>query len=80
MATGTEGVRAQTAAETLGERWGWLLALGIVQIVAGALAIAAPVLASLAAALIFGLLIASAIFHLIHAFAVARDEQVPAMT
>lgn len=68
MATIDSSVRAETAAATLGQRWGWLLALGIVQLVAGALAIAVPVVASLAAVIVFGAaLIATAVFHLIHA-------------
>jgi uncharacterized membrane protein HdeD (DUF308 family) len=73
MATITEDVRSQIAAARLGERWGWLLALGIVQVAAGALAIAAPMLASLAAVLVLGsVLIASSIFHVIHAFKTRR--------
>jgi uncharacterized membrane protein HdeD (DUF308 family) len=46
---------------SLGHRRGWLLALGIVQIIAGWIAIAIPVVASFAAV---------AIFQLIHAFRV----------
>jgi uncharacterized membrane protein HdeD (DUF308 family) len=69
MATVTDSVRSDFASTTLGERWGWLLALGIVQLIAGSIAIAAPALASLAAVLIFGVvLLTSAIFHLVHAF------------
>jgi len=69
MATVTDSVRSDVARTTLGERWGWLLALGIVQVIAGSIAIAAPTLASLAAVLIFGaVLLTSAIFHLLHAF------------
>jgi uncharacterized membrane protein HdeD (DUF308 family) len=59
------------AATDLGHRWGWLLALGIVQILAGSFALTIPVVASLAAVAIFGaVLIVSAIFQLIHAFRV----------
>lgn len=50
-------------------RWGWLLVLGLVQIITGAIAIAVPLLASLAAVGIFGaILIVTAIFQIIHAF------------
>jgi uncharacterized membrane protein HdeD (DUF308 family) len=53
----------------LGHRWGWLLVLGIVQIIAGWIAIAVPVVASLAAVAIFGaVLIVTAIFQINHAF------------
>jgi uncharacterized membrane protein HdeD (DUF308 family) len=59
------------AATEFAHRWGWLLALGIVQIIAGTVAIAVPVVASLAAVAIFGaLLIVTAVFQLIHAFQV----------
>jgi uncharacterized membrane protein HdeD (DUF308 family) len=52
-------------------RWGWMLALGIVQIIAGALAIAVPVVASLAAVGVFGaILIVTAIMQIAHAFKV----------
>jgi uncharacterized membrane protein HdeD (DUF308 family) len=61
----------ETTAPALGQRWGWLLALGIVQIIAGWVAIAVPVVASFAAVAIFGaVLIVTAIFQLIHAFRV----------
>lgn len=73
MATVTDSVRSDVARTTLGERWGWLLALGIVQVLAGSLAIAAPALASLAAVVIFGaVLLTSAIFHLLHAFKTSK--------
>ena len=69
MATVSDSVRSESAWTTLGERWGWLVTLGIVQIIAGAIAITAPVLASLAAVLVFGaVLITTASFRLIHAF------------
>jgi uncharacterized membrane protein HdeD (DUF308 family) len=58
-------------AAVLQHRWGWLLALGIVQFLCGSLALAVPVVASLAAVAIFGgVLLASAVFQLIHAFKV----------
>ena len=46
MPTITDTVHTDTGATPFGHRWGWLLALGIVQIIAGCIAIAIPVLAS----------------------------------
>jgi uncharacterized membrane protein HdeD (DUF308 family) len=64
-------VEADMAATTLGYRWGWLLALGLVQIIAGSMAIAVPVVASFAAVAIFGaVLIVTAIFQITHAIRV----------
>jgi uncharacterized membrane protein HdeD (DUF308 family) len=69
MATITEPMGSNMTATALGRRWGWLLVLGIVQIIAGWAAIAVPVVASFAAVAIFGaLLMVTAIFQLIHAF------------
>jgi uncharacterized membrane protein HdeD (DUF308 family) len=71
MPTIPDTVKAHTAATPLGHRWGWLLALGIVQIVAGSIAIAVPVVASIAAVGIFGaVLLVTAALQLIHAFKV----------
>jgi uncharacterized membrane protein HdeD (DUF308 family) len=71
MPTIPDTVKADTAATPLGHRWGWLLALGIVQIVAGSIAIAVPVVASIAAVGIFGaVLLVTAALQLIHAFKV----------
>jgi uncharacterized membrane protein HdeD (DUF308 family) len=71
MTTITEPMGSDTTAPALGHRWGWLLVLGIVQIIAGWIAIAIPVVASFAAVAIFGaVLIVTAIFQLIHAFRV----------
>jgi membrane protein HdeD len=60
----------ESAATTaLGHRWGWLFALCIMQIIAGCIAIASPIIASLAAVAIFGaVLILTAVIQLIHAF------------
>ena len=67
----TEPMDSRITAPALGHRWGWMLVLGIVQIIAGTIAIAVPVVASFAAVAIFGaVLIVSAIFQLIHAFKV----------
>jgi uncharacterized membrane protein HdeD (DUF308 family) len=71
MTTITEPMETKMTATDLGHRWGWLLVLGIVQIIAGSIAIAIPVVASLAAVATFGaVLIVSAIFQMIHAFRV----------
>jgi uncharacterized membrane protein HdeD (DUF308 family) len=71
MTTITEPIDSRMTAPALGHRWGWLLVLGIVQIIAGSIAIAIPVVASFAAVAIFGaVLIVSAIFQFIHAFKV----------
>jgi membrane protein HdeD len=57
------------ATTVLGHRWGWLFALSIMQIIAGCIAIASPIIASLAAVAIFGaVLILTAVIQLIHAF------------
>ncbi len=69
MTTITQPMESEAATPALGHRWGWLLALGIVEIIAGSLAIVAPVLASLAAVAVFGaLLIVTAVFQMINAF------------
>jgi uncharacterized membrane protein HdeD (DUF308 family) len=71
MTTITEPMESPMTAPALGHRWGWLVVLGIVQIIAGWIAIAIPVVASFAAVAIFGaVLIVTAIFQLIHAFKV----------
>jgi len=60
-------------APTFSRGWTWLLALGAVQLVAGIVAIAAPMLATFAATAVFGLmLIIAAGFHVVHAFTVRR--------
>ena len=60
-------------APTFSRGWIWLLVLGAVQLVAGVVAIAAPMLATFAATAVFGLmLIIAAVFHIVHAFAVRR--------
>jgi uncharacterized membrane protein HdeD (DUF308 family) len=71
MPTVTDTFHTDTAATPFGHRWGWLLALGIVQIIAGCIAIAVPVIASLAAVGMFGaVLLVTGIMQLIHAFKV----------
>lgn len=55
----------------LHRRWGWLLLLGIVQVVGGFIALAVPAAASLAAAIVVGaVLVVSGVFQLAHAFRV----------
>jgi uncharacterized membrane protein HdeD (DUF308 family) len=72
MATMTDSARAETmlaSKRALERGWGWLLLLGIVQAISGALALSIPVAASLAAAMVVGaLLLVSGIFQLTHAF------------
>ncbi len=64
-----DAVSAIDVTSTLQRRWGWLLVLGIVQILCGLLAFAIPVAASLAAALVFGaVLLVSGGFQAAHAF------------
>jgi uncharacterized membrane protein HdeD (DUF308 family) len=53
--------------------WGWLLGFAIVQVVAGAVAIAAPLIASLVAVAVFGgLMLVAAFFHIMHAIRVRK--------
>jgi len=62
-------------AMSLQRRWGWLLVLGAVQVICGALALAIPVAASLAAAIVAGaLLLVSGVFQLLHAFSIRRSR------
>jgi uncharacterized membrane protein HdeD (DUF308 family) len=67
----TESMKSEAATNVLGHRWGWLFALSIMQIIAGCIAIATPIIASLAAVAVFGaVLILTAVIQLIHAFEV----------
>jgi uncharacterized membrane protein HdeD (DUF308 family) len=71
MATITQTMNVDSAAAPLGRHWGWLLALGVVEIIAGCIATAVPVIASLAATAVFGaVLLVTAILQLVHAFQV----------
>jgi uncharacterized membrane protein HdeD (DUF308 family) len=71
MSTITQTMNVDTVAVPPGHRWGWLLALGIVEIIAGGIAIAIPIIASFAAVAIFGAaLLVTAILQLVHAFQV----------
>jgi uncharacterized membrane protein HdeD (DUF308 family) len=67
MTTMSDTMEASADATTLTHRSGWLL--GIVQIIAGTIAFAIPIVASFAAVAIFGaVLLVTATFQLIHAF------------
>ena len=58
-----------TASSVMQRRWGWLLLLGIVQVICGAFAVLIPFAASLAAAIVVGaVLLVSGVFQTIHAF------------
>ena len=64
-------MKSNAATKVLGHRWGWLFALSIMQIIAGCIAIATTIIASLAAVAVFGaVLILTAVIQLIHAFEV----------
>jgi uncharacterized membrane protein HdeD (DUF308 family) len=69
MTTMSDTMEASADTTTLTHRSGWLLVLGIVQIIAGTIAFAIPIVASFAAVAIFGaVLLVTATFQLIHAF------------
>jgi uncharacterized membrane protein HdeD (DUF308 family) len=69
MTTMSDTMDANDGTTTLTHRWGWLLVLGIVQIIAGTIAFTIPIVASFAAVAIFGaVLLVTATFQLIHAF------------
>ena len=69
MTTMSNTMEANADTTTLTHRSGWLLALGIVQIIAGTIAFAIPIVASFAAVAIFGaVLLVTATFQLVHAF------------
>jgi len=54
MTTVSDTMHANAGTTTLTHRWRWLLVLGVVQIIAGSMAIAIPIVASFAAVAIFG--------------------------
>lgn len=73
MAATPSDINADLSPRVFRRHWGWLLAFGIVQLIAGAFAIATPTLASLVAVALFGwLMLASAVFQIIHAVRVRR--------
>jgi uncharacterized membrane protein HdeD (DUF308 family) len=64
-------MESEAATRVLRPRLGWLLALSILQIIVGCVAIASPIIASLTVVAIFGaVLILTAVIQLIHAFKV----------
>ena len=74
-----ESAVSQTApvVPAMQRRWGWLLLLGVVELVCGAFALMVPVAASLAAVIVLGaVLVVSAVFQCIHAFTLRRSRGV----
>lgn len=73
IAATSEMMRRDPIAALFRRRWGWLLAFGIVQVIAGAFAIAIPTLASVVAVAVFGwVMIVSAVFQIAHAIRVRK--------
>ena len=69
MTTMSDTMDANAGTRTHTHRLGWLLVLGIVQIIAGTIAFTIPIVASFAAVAIFGaVLLMTATFQLVHAF------------
>ena len=52
-----EGVDYERRAQSLHSRWGWFLALGIVLVMAGALAVALPVVSTFASSVVLGVVL-----------------------
>lgn len=68
-----ESVKAEAGSALFRRHWGWLLAFGIVQILAGSIAISVPPLASLVAVAVFGaLMLTAAVFQIAHAVRVRK--------
>jgi uncharacterized membrane protein HdeD (DUF308 family) len=66
-------MEANLAPALFRRHWGALLAFAIVQVIAGAVAVAIPTLASLVAVAVFGwLMIIAAIFQIVHAIRVRK--------
>src|SRR5262245_6570173 len=62
-----------SAAEAIRHRWGWFVALGIVLVALGLLALGASALTTLVSVLFFGwLLIVGGVMQAVHAFSVRR--------
>jgi uncharacterized membrane protein HdeD (DUF308 family) len=73
MATARDALIYEISKQGAARDWGWMLALGVAQNVAGVLAIATPAIGSSAAIVAFAAaLLVSAIFHLMHAFKAKR--------
>lgn len=63
------GTVADLELKSVSERWGWFLALGILMVVLGAIAIGAPLTTGIAINLLIGwLLVISGVAHGVHAF------------
>ncbi len=62
---------ALVGARTMERRWGWMLLLGLVQVIGGLIALTIPMAATLAAALVAGgVLLAAGAFQLVHALSI----------
>jgi uncharacterized membrane protein HdeD (DUF308 family) len=73
MSAASGSLEFERAPHLFRRHWGWLLGFAIVQIVAGAFAIALPALASLVAVAVFGwVMIVAAIFQIAHAIRVRQ--------
>lgn len=73
MSAAIDATQADPGVAVFRRHWGWLLAFAIVQVIAGALAVAIPTLASLAAVAIFGwVMLVAAVFHIAHAIRVRK--------
>jgi uncharacterized membrane protein HdeD (DUF308 family) len=60
---------APSITDTVREKWGWFLALGIVLVIGGMFAILAPVASTIATSLVVGIvLLAGGVMQVIHAF------------
>jgi uncharacterized membrane protein HdeD (DUF308 family) len=69
MSTRADQIISQVGFDVVRRNWGWFMALGIVQIVLGSIALGEVVLVTLASAVIFGwLLIIGGISSIVHAF------------
>jgi uncharacterized membrane protein HdeD (DUF308 family) len=69
MVTGVEDRVSVSEANVLQSKWGWFVALGIIQIVLGLVALGAPVFVTLATVVFFGwLLLIGGVLSVVHAF------------
>jgi uncharacterized membrane protein HdeD (DUF308 family) len=71
MSTTVSGAGRRHITETVREKWGWFLALGVVLIIGGALALLMPVASTIATSLVLGaVLFVAGIMQIFHAFQV----------
>jgi uncharacterized membrane protein HdeD (DUF308 family) len=69
MATGVDEKASLLGVDVLGRKWGWFVALGIVQIIFGMIALGATVFATLVTVVLFGwLLLIGGLLSVGHAF------------